>query len=44
LGVHWTSDVVAGLLLGVAVAAATATAYRRRVPHRRTGVAEPTSG
>lgn len=27
LGVHWTSDVVAGLLVGVAVPAATAAAY-----------------
>jgi undecaprenyl-diphosphatase len=27
LGVHWTSDVLAGLLLGVAVTAATAAGY-----------------
>jgi membrane-associated phospholipid phosphatase len=44
LGVHWTSDVVAGLLLGVAVAAATATAYRMHEPHRRTGIAKVTGG
>ena len=44
LGVHWTSDVVAGLLLGVAVAAATATAYRMGLPHRRTGVAKVPGG
>lgn len=30
LGVHWTSDVTAGLLLGVAVVTATATAYLAR--------------
>ena len=39
LGVHWTSDVVAGLLLGVAVAAITAAAFlainRRPAGQRR---------
>ncbi len=30
IGVHWTSDVLAGLLLGVAVVAATAAAFTRR--------------
>ncbi|MEU4562353.1 phosphatase PAP2 family protein [Actinoplanes sp. NPDC023936] len=38
LGVHWLSDVVAGLFLGVAVAVATAAAFSRR------GVPEPVSG
>ncbi len=40
LGVHWTSDVVAGLLLGVAVAAITAAAFlaiNRRPASRRRG-------
>jgi membrane-associated phospholipid phosphatase len=43
LGVHWTSDVVGGWLIGVAVVAATATAFeawRVRSGHRRTDVAE----
>lgn len=30
IGVHWTSDVIAGLLLGVAVVAASAAAFTRR--------------
>ncbi|BAL90487.1 hypothetical protein AMIS_52670 [Actinoplanes missouriensis 431] len=38
LGVHWLSDVVAGLVLGAAVAVATAAAFSRR------GVPEPVSG
>jgi undecaprenyl-diphosphatase len=29
LGVHWTSDVVAGTLLGLAVVAVTAAAFPR---------------
>jgi membrane-associated phospholipid phosphatase len=38
LGVHWTSDVVAGWLLGVAVVAVTAAAFLAR--QRRRGPAE----
>ncbi|WIM93706.1 phosphatase PAP2 family protein [Actinoplanes oblitus] len=38
LGVHWTSDVVAGLLLGVAVPAITVTVFQgRRVRERAIG-------
>jgi undecaprenyl-diphosphatase len=45
LGVHWASDVVAGLLLGVAVAAITSTAFlarrRQRNPEVLTEGLEP---
>jgi len=43
LGLHWTSDVVAGLLLGVAVVTAMATAYetwRGSSGHARVHIAE----
>ena len=34
LDVHWTTDAIAGVLLGVVLVAATHWAYRRAVPHR----------
>jgi undecaprenyl-diphosphatase len=38
LGVHWTSDVTAGLLLGVTIVAATATVYLKRAGRTRLGI------
>ncbi|GIE94765.1 phosphatase PAP2 family protein [Paractinoplanes rishiriensis] len=44
LGVHWTSDVTAGLLLGVAVVAATTATYLHRAGRVRAGIEEQRIG